>query len=173
MPVVPLGIESRCIFHIINDGYDTLKLKNKVLEELGQIDIKCNFPEGLVMSATQNKLKVEVVFSSKKSTSFTTKIEFKDNNSNSYTIPVSGTADNCILTNFPFMQKNKGGYIFKVEGEKSSIQIVEEKEDLDEDESFDMNDKKNNQRKKSIKGFTLGIVSVSRDILENNKEYIR
>lgn len=65
------------------------------------------------MGMTHTKLKVEVIFSSKKPTSFTTKIEFKDNNSNSYTIPVSGTADNCLFTNFPFMQRNKDGYVFR------------------------------------------------------------
>lgn len=73
------------------------------------------------VDATNTKIKVEVIFSSKNTTSFTTKIEFKDNSSNSYPIVVSGTADNSILTNFPFMQRNKGGYIFKSENDKSPV----------------------------------------------------
>jgi len=75
----------------------------------------------MTVDVTRTKLKVEIIFSSKKPTSFTSRIEFKDNNSNSYSIPVSGTADNCLLTVFPFMQRNKGGYVFKAENEKSAI----------------------------------------------------
>lgn len=114
-------MESRCTFFIINDGYDNLKLKHKILEELAMLEIKCNFPDGMTVGMTHTRLKVEVVFTAKKSISFTTRIEFKDNNSNSYTIAVSGTADNCLFTNFPFLQRNKGGYAFKSDSEKHPV----------------------------------------------------
>lgn len=65
--------------------------------------MKCQFPEGLGVSLTKINLRVEVTFSSKKSLSFSTNIEFKDTNGNTYTIPVSGTADNCLFTNFSFL----------------------------------------------------------------------
>lgn len=51
---------------------------------------------------------------------------------------MSGTADNCLFTNFAFMQRNKGGYAFRTETDKSPINIVEERDsDLEEDVSID------------------------------------
>lgn len=81
-----------------------------------------------------------MAFTAKKPMSFSTKIEFKDNNSNAYTIPVSGTADNCVFTNFPFMQRNKGAYAFKSESEKQAVMIYEDKdtEDMEDDISVDL-----------------------------------
>ena len=35
MPVVPLNIESKCSFMIINEGYDNLALNYKIHEDLG------------------------------------------------------------------------------------------------------------------------------------------
>ena len=31
LPVVPLNVEAKCIFRIINDGYENLNLKCKIL----------------------------------------------------------------------------------------------------------------------------------------------
>ncbi|EAR97253.2 flagellar associated protein (macronuclear) [Tetrahymena thermophila SB210] len=189
MPVVPLNVESRCIFYIINDGYDNLKIKHKILEELGQIDIKCNFPNGILMGMTHTKLKVEIIFSSKKPISFTTKIEFKDNNSNSYIIPVSGTADNCLFTNFSFIQRNKGGYAIRSDSEKSALQILEEKDsDGEDDVSVEIQSKGTSnqiQKKRSSilsnqtistrisipsgQGYTL----IPKDMIESSREFIR
>jgi len=69
------------------------------------IPIQINYPEGNTLGINNSKIKVEVVFMSKKSLSFSTKIEFEDDNKR-YAITVSGTADNSILTNFPFFQRN-------------------------------------------------------------------
>jgi hypothetical protein len=35
LPVVPLGTDSRCVFKIINDGYDNLTLNYRIVEDLG------------------------------------------------------------------------------------------------------------------------------------------
>lgn len=37
MPVVPLNVYSRCVFKIINDGYDNLNLNYRVLDDMGLI----------------------------------------------------------------------------------------------------------------------------------------
>ncbi len=100
LPVVPVGIESKCVFRIINDGYENLKVKYEILEELGNIKVDCRFLEGNALNITRSKIKVEVYFMAKKPISFTTVIEFKDDEGKSYKIPVSGTCDNCTFTTY-------------------------------------------------------------------------
>jgi hypothetical protein len=46
LPVVPLGATAKCIFRIYNDGYESINLKWRILEELVNLDIKCNFIDG-------------------------------------------------------------------------------------------------------------------------------
>lgn len=95
-------MESRCSFKIINDGYQNLQLKHSIPEILGNIPIElvteCN-----TLGVNNSKVRVDVIFRPKKPLSFTTKIEFEDDNKR-YPIMVSGTADNSILTNYPFFQ---------------------------------------------------------------------
>lgn len=40
LPIVPLGVESRCSFRIINDGYQSLNLKYSIPQNLGNIPIQ-------------------------------------------------------------------------------------------------------------------------------------
>jgi hypothetical protein len=103
LPVVPLNIESKCVFHIINCGYDNLNLKHKIIEDIAEFHLQLNFVHGKNVSITTNKLRVEAVFSHKKPLSFTTRIEFYDDGGQIYKIPISGTTDNCLFTNFPYM----------------------------------------------------------------------
>lgn len=39
MPVVPLNIESRCSFKLVNDGYENLNVKYRVMDELGNLNL--------------------------------------------------------------------------------------------------------------------------------------
>ena len=55
LPVVPLDIESRCVFRIINDGYENLTLKHEILNDVGNIPIKLEFPEGKTLGVTKPK----------------------------------------------------------------------------------------------------------------------
>jgi hypothetical protein len=48
---------------------------------------------------------VELRFQSKKPISFTTNLEFYDDLDKVYTIPISGTADNCTFSNFAYIQR--------------------------------------------------------------------
>jgi hypothetical protein len=52
---------------------------------------------------SKNKIRVEVRFISKKPISFTTNLEFFDDLDKVYSIPISGTSDNCILSNFAYV----------------------------------------------------------------------
>ena len=103
MPTVPLKIESRYIFRLINDGYENLKLNPRIVDECGNLDIKLAFPDEKIIGVSKNKVRVEVMFKSDKPISFVSKIEFLDDNQGkSYQIPISGTADNSIFTNFSY-----------------------------------------------------------------------
>jgi len=103
LPIVPLEIESRCSFRIYNDGYENLTLKHLIPNDIGNIPIRLDFPEGQNLGVTRDKIRVDAVFMSKKPISFTTEIHFKDDNNNVYPIKISGTADNCMLTNYPYL----------------------------------------------------------------------
>jgi len=115
LPVVPLDIESTCSFRIFNDGYENLTLKYIIPNDIGNIPIELHFPEGMNLGITKNKLRVEAIFKSKKPISFTTEIHFKDDANHVYPIKISGTADNCILTNFPYLERNFGDYMIRAD----------------------------------------------------------
>lgn len=104
MPIVPLGIQTKCQFKVINDGYENLTLKENFANDFnGNLIIR--YIEGKNLGVTKNKIKVEVMFSYEKPFSFTTKLDFLDNDGRSYTIPVSATTDNCLLTNYSYIQR--------------------------------------------------------------------
>jgi post-segregation antitoxin (ccd killing protein) len=64
--------------------------------------VELRFPEGKNLGITKSRLKVEVVFHHKKPLSFTTRLEFIDE-ARVYSINISGTTDNCLLTNYVFL----------------------------------------------------------------------
>ncbi|EGR27619.1 hypothetical protein IMG5_193180 [Ichthyophthirius multifiliis] len=126
MPVVPLNIYSRCAFKIINSGYDNLNLKYKLVDEPPKgVNINIEFPEGKNLGIAKTRLKVNVSFISKKSISFSTKVEFQDDQDRIYEIIISGTADNCLFTNFTYMQRCPGEFKFNLEHNKSPLTLLE------------------------------------------------
>lgn len=79
MPIVPLGITSKCIFRILNDGYENLNLTHIIRDDLmkmDKIDLQLIYLDGKVLGVTKSRLKMEVTFCHNKPISFTTKIEF-------------------------------------------------------------------------------------------------
>lgn len=64
--------------------------------------MELKFPEGKNLGITRSKLKVEVIFTHKKSLSFTTRLEFIDE-ARVYPINISGTTDNSLFTNFSYL----------------------------------------------------------------------
>ncbi|CAJ1445026.1 unnamed protein product [Effrenium voratum] len=124
LPVVPLGIRSRCLFYIINEGYESLDVKYRLPNDQIRIPLTINFPEGQQIGITKPKIPVEIFFQSNKPISFCAKIEFLDTESGSYVLPVSGTTENCILTCHNYLHNNTDFYT--LEGEPVMLQ---EKED--------------------------------------------
>ena len=103
LPVVPLNIEASCIFRIINDGYENLNLKYKIIQDISNINVDLRFLEGKNLGITKNRLKIQAFFKTPKPLSFTTRIEFYDDSGRNYTLPISGHSDNCLLTNYQYI----------------------------------------------------------------------
>ena len=74
------------------------------------LNLKVNYIQGKNLSITKQKIKVELQFSHTKPISFTTKLEFQDDTGRSYSIPISGTTDNSIITNYSYLQRNVNEY---------------------------------------------------------------
>lgn len=62
LPPVPLNIESKCSFKILNDGYENLNLRHKVFGEEGNINVKLRFPEGNSVGMSKKRLRVDALF---------------------------------------------------------------------------------------------------------------
>ena len=127
LPIVPLNIQAKATFLIINDGYENVELNHYVPHDAGDIQLTLTFPDGHQLGVTKEKMSVEVSFISNRPVSFTTKVDFMDLEGKKYSIPISGTADNCLLTVFPFIQRNPDEIRFETveNGPVTLVQDVE------------------------------------------------
>jgi len=106
LPSVPLDVESQATFHVVNNGYDNLELSHRLPTDTSHVPLTLEFPEGKMIGIARERLPVIVKFSSSKPISFTSNIEFLDEDGNRYKIPVSGVSDNCILSIHSFLACN-------------------------------------------------------------------
>ena len=125
LPPVPLDTETKATFQVLHNGYENLTLHPKLANEVGKLPIKIEFPEGAEIGVTKQKIKVEASFKFSTPLSFTTFIEFYDDEGNKFSIPISGTTDNSIFSVFSFMQRNFDEIAYKIEQGKP-IRIVQE-----------------------------------------------
>ncbi|KAK9828703.1 hypothetical protein WJX72_001600 [[Myrmecia] bisecta] len=113
LPAVPLGIRAEARFHVINDGYDNLELKVRLPADEAHLPLQLTFPEGNLIGIAKEKLPVVVTFSSGKPTSFTTAIDFLDDDSARTSLPVTAIADASLLTIKPFLDANAGELLWR------------------------------------------------------------
>ena len=107
LPTVPLFTESVSRFVIINDGYAKTYLTYSISKNVNDVDLKVRFINGNHLNNVKNICIIELGFVARSPVSFTTKIDFEDNNKKAYSVLVSGTSDNFLFTNFlPGMSKN-------------------------------------------------------------------
>jgi len=125
LPCVPLGFQAKCTFVVCHNGYENLELRPKIATEVGKLPITLNFPDGKNLGVTKQKLKVEAVFSNKKPLSFTTFIDFYDDEGNKFSIPISGTTDNSLFTVFSYIQRNPDEISIEYGGNKP-INLVQD-----------------------------------------------
>lgn len=55
LPVVPLNIVSKCLFRVINDGYENMALKANISKEYGPLNIEAEFVDGHTLGITKSK----------------------------------------------------------------------------------------------------------------------
>ncbi|CAG9460495.1 unnamed protein product [Pedinophyceae sp. YPF-701] len=123
LPPVPLGLKSTAQFFVINDGYDNLDLKVNVPVDKDHIPISLEFPEGTMIGVAKERLPVVVTFCSDVATGFTSALEFMDFEGHSYRLPVSGIADNSILTTSEFIGKNRDRFDLSRPGRDGRIML--------------------------------------------------
>jgi len=126
LPIVPVNVRSRVLFHIINEGYESLEVKVRLPTDSIRIPLTINFPEGQQLGITKPKIPVEVFFHSNKPISFCARIEFLDHDSGVYSLPVCGTTENCVLTCHNYLQHNDEFYT--MEGDPVLVRETEDKE---------------------------------------------
>lgn len=105
LPCTPLDIQARATFTVSHNGYENLELKPKIANEVGKLPVELKFHDGQNLGVTKGKVKVEAIFVSPKPLSFTTFIDFFDDEGNKFSIPISGTTDNSIFTVFSYLQR--------------------------------------------------------------------
>ena len=132
LPIVPLNIPAKVLFYIINDGYENVDLEYKIIQDAIKLDISLNFPDGRQLGTTKQRLAVEAVFQSPKPISFTARVDFMDSEKMRYPIALSGTADNSLLTVFPFVQRNMDEVRFEV-NDLGVINLVQDVQSETED----------------------------------------
>ena len=98
MPPVPLGVESRARFEVINTGYDQLELEHAVPLDSSHVPLEVSFPEGKEIGMARDRVPVDVTFMSRKAMAFTCRLDFLDSDGNRFTLAITGAADNCLLT---------------------------------------------------------------------------
>lgn len=119
LPVVPLGIRSCARFYLVNKGYDNLDVKYRLPIDSEKAPLQLEFPEGTLIGFAKERLPVDVSFASDQPLSFTANLDFFDDDGRKFSVPVTGTADNCLLTNHPFLTFNKDALQISVEDGKA------------------------------------------------------
>ena len=132
LPVVPLGIPSRATFRINNEGYQNVELKPRLPKDIGKIPLSLSFPDGQSLGSTKQKIIVEVVYTNDKPFSFTSQLEFYDNEGNRFFIPIAGTSDNSLLTVYSFIQRHLEDITYDLDANGATRVNYEESSDQDE-----------------------------------------
>jgi hypothetical protein len=128
LPVVPLDIESTINFKIINEGYENSKIDHKIIAEVGTIPLKVIYHDDQTIGYLKNTLNMELSFMSSTPLSFTCKLVFFDEDQNEFSIMVAGIAENCIFTNFSFIQRNADSYEYYEENDSIKLRKCKEVE---------------------------------------------
>ena len=182
MPIVPLGIESVVAFKVKNEGYENEEI-NAEFETYpqGALPVKFNWLENTHAAGyNKSELKCEVIFSSNKSVTFTTKLIFYDKAGQKYPILVAGTTDNCIFTNYSYFQRtDKNSYEFYSEPNTHAINIRKitpvvkdnNENDKNNEKSKNEDDDEEEEKKsdKNLKDFVSSMAKNSTDLLGYNK----
>lgn len=115
-------------------------------------------------------MKVDLVWKSNKPISFCLILEFIDDMNRSFSIPVSGTADNCILTNYTYFLRNEQK--FKITQSQSGSLILTENQGAQLVRKNSAHSLRSNSTNKSLMSY-LGVPPISQSILHSTIDYIK
>ena len=134
MPPVPLDIPSKLTFYIGNEGYESIDLKYRIAGD-GKLPVTLNFPDGQTITSNHTQLPVEVTFLSKRPMTFVVNIDFFDDADNIFSIPVTCTADNSVMTVYGYLRWRDVGAAVAAEGGERKPLLLRETDDspLDKD----------------------------------------
>eukprot|EP00466_Bigelowiella_natans_P008048 jgi/Bigna1/73806/fgenesh1_pg.26_\ len=107
---IPLGLNSQTVISVINHGYSLLDIDYEVKNKTHNLPINLIFPRGCTVTRSRREAEVIVRYSNKSPSSFTTTIDFLDQETKRFSLPVTGTTDNCLLTIQDFLMKNKNKF---------------------------------------------------------------
>eukprot|EP00903_Cladosiphon_okamuranus_P009303 g8875.t1 len=102
LPVVPLSVTSRAVFMVENNGFSDMEL-----------------------GAGAERIPVELSFRSAKPVSFSCMLDVFDADGGHYPLPIRGCADNCLLTNFPFVEAYRHRFNFWARDGKAVMFMTE------------------------------------------------
>jgi len=174
LPIVPLGFESNLKFKIANEGYENTKVTHKIFPEQLERDkiMKVTYLDGQDIGILRPELRMEISFINNKPLSLTCKLTFYDENNKETSILVAATTDNCLFTNFSFIQRNV-----------SNTEIIEDNDVINLKLSSEIEDEKNLDDNQSVASHVssamtknscvVGYNRVSQKILKENCEYIQ
>jgi len=111
LPSVPLGVTSRACFTIFNNGYNSLDLDHRTSPNV-PLPLDVSYPDGQSVGIMVQQIRVVVAFRSDTPVSFAGKVEFFDKEGERFCASVSGCADGCLLTNYPFVRDYAHEYGF-------------------------------------------------------------
>jgi len=180
LPIVPLGFESKMKFKVFNEGYDNTKITHKIFPEHLEKDktMKLTYCDGNNIGILKPDLKMEISFMSLKPISRTCKLTFYDENNKESSIMIATTADNCLFTNFSFLQKNIENAEIYEDVDTGAVNLRQVKDEADEMEKAEDDDNKSRADSHVSSAVTKGSSGggynrVNQIILQENCKYIK
>ena len=103
--------------------------------------------------------------------SFCLKLQFTDDMNRTFTIPVSGTADNCIFTNYTYFLRNQNKFVIKAQNTLQLVETTEPQTSGTLQRKNSAHSLRSNVTNKSVLSY-LGVSPISPAILSNTIDYI-
>ena len=171
MPIVPLNMKSTQIINLYNDGYQNSNINAMMPQEYASLPLSIKFLNGSNIGVNNNKLKIEVSFSSNVPLSFTTRLDFEDDQKRIFSIYISGTTDNSLLTNFVYFINNPH-YRFENDPKEGPKVIMENNHEVDiSDSQSDAFTYHSNSQDEAYKKYYRQLQTVCKSIKSWFKEY--
>ncbi|XP_040324754.1 cilia- and flagella-associated protein 47 [Herpailurus yagouaroundi] len=130
---VPLDVTTKMNVNILPQNYfrdSTLDVQIPTVSLLDGDEaqpLSVTFPKGCVITGSSSGINAQLTchlsFKSSKPVSFFTNILFCDNRDNWFLLPVTGTAENCLLTIYPYMATHLDKQTIILKEDKSDISV--------------------------------------------------